>query len=170
MRRTLAIAAALLALPLLAAACGDGPDAPAATPTQRATATPTTAGDPAWPGPPPNLGTNVTAITPTHGQRVTQLDTRSPDPTRPRGVCFQASFDELPENALWFRMAVDDREVTTEITWIVATRENPEGGRACYAPAEGLAPGRHTAAVSVQNPNNPNDIRELVAWAFEVTP
>ena len=169
MRRFLVIAAGLAALSLLAAACGDGPDAPA-TPAARPTATPTKAGDPSWPGPPPNLGTNVTAITPAHGQRVTQLDTRSPDPRRPRGVCFQASFEDLPENVLWFRMAVDDREVTTEMTWVVATQVNPEGGRGCYAPPEGLPPGRHTAAVSVQNPSNPNDIRELVAWAFEVTP
>ena len=124
-----------------------------------------------YPGPAPKLGPNVTLITPTNGQSITQLDSQSPNPQRPRGVCFVADFKGLPETGLWFRMALDGVEVTTKLTWILASRDNPEGGRACYAPAEGIKAGRHSAAVSVQNPNNPNEpVRELVAWKFEVTP
>ena len=122
-----------------------------------------------YPGPAPKLGPNVTLITPTNGQSITQLDSQSPNPQRPRGVCFVADFKDLPENALWFRMAVDDKEVTEELTILAASRGNPVGGRFCYAPKAGLAVGRHSAAVSVRNPNNDKDLRQLVAWRFEIT-
>lgn len=177
-RRLLPIAFLGLLIALFAAGCGDGPGTSAAA-TKAPKATKTTdissggQQSPAasWPGPAPRFGTNVTAITPQHGTKVTQADTRSPNPTKPRGVCFVASFKDLGDDAArWFRMAVDDKEVTTQdFTWIVSDNDQPEGGRGCYAPVDGLKVGKHTAAVSVQNPNNPSEpTRELVSWAFEV--
>ena len=153
-----------------ALACGDGPDAADTTPTSSPSlpsgATPTQAI-----GPNPVLGNYVTAISPGNGDKVTQESTRTLDPQRPRGVCFSASFRETPEQAQWFRMAVDGQEVTTKLTWVVGSLEGPQAGRACYAPTEGLKAGRHTAAVTVQNPRNFNEPARLtVAWAFDVSP
>ena len=192
-RRSSATLAVLLLGLLLAtfvmSACGDGGETAsgtstgqAATPnankrtqtasafiaTQSAKPTQTPDAQP-YPGPEPKLGGNITAITPANGQAITQLDSQSPNPERPRGVCFVADFKDLPENALWFRMAVDDKEVTEELTILAASRDNPVGGRFCYAPKAGLAVGRHSAAVSVRNPNNDKDLRQLVAWRFEIT-
>ena len=119
----------------------------------------------------PVLGGNITKITPEHASKVTQLSTRSPNQSRPGGICAEVNFKDLPENAQWFRMVLDDTEVTTKLTWIVASRENPQDGKVCYAPAEGLAAGRHTAAMAVQDPRNTGSTtRQIVAWAFEVTP
>ena len=59
-------------------------------------------------------------------------------------------------------------EVTTKMTWVAASADALEG-RGCYAPAEGFAPGRHYAAVSVQDPNNPAaNPRQVVGWEFDV--
>lgn len=174
------LALAVAGFTAFAAACGDGPGV-TGTPTPRTV--PTTAGRTpdtgasatAWPGPAPRLTANITAITPTHGQQISQADTQSPDAGRPRGVCIEALFKDLPlgEGQLWFRMALDGKEVTdaTGSTWLVPTQAaDAIGGRFCYAPRAGFAPGRHTAAVSLQNPNNPNEpARQVVGWAFEVT-
>ena len=81
------------------------------------------------------------------------------------------NFDGLPENGLWFRVAFDGKEVTTKLSWAVDSKENPTNGRLCYAPAEGFPVGKHSAALSVQDPNNPAaPTRQIVGWAFEVTP
>ncbi len=172
-RLTLAVAAlaAIVALP----ACGGGADElpPDLTPASgTASATPAGAASPTPRiGPSPALGGYVTLITPNNGQILSQLDTQSPNPSKPRGVCFQADFKDLEQTGLWFRMAVDDKEVTVELVWLVTNRESPTGGRACFAPPEGLKVGRHTAAVSVQNPSNAAEPpRQIVAWAFDVTP
>jgi hypothetical protein len=173
-------AAAALALVLLVSgACGGSdatdfskttPSTATATRTVAAAKTPSPAGTPGGFGPAPKLGGNVVKVSPAHGATVTQASTRSPIADRPGGVCFEADFTDLPENALWFRMALDDQEVTVKLTWVVASKDAPPGGRACYAPAEGIAVGRHTAAVSVQNPNSTREpTRQLVAWGFEVS-
>lgn len=121
-------------------------------------------------GPAPTLGGWVLDVFPAHASAVPQELTRG-DNSGARGVCFEASFHDLPENALWFRMAVDDKEVTTQGVWTVSSRDAPEGGRFCYDPPEGLSVGLHTAAVTVQNPNNPaEETRQAVGWAFEVIP
>lgn len=136
-----------------------------------ASPTPTPTVDPTGFGPPPALGGNVLAVRPEHAERIRQAETRSPNPTDPRGVCAEVSFADLPETGRWFHMAVDGELVTPELTWIVSSRESPEGGIMCYAPEEGLAVGRHDAAVSVVDPTDPNARpRQIVAWAFEVVP
>ena len=169
--------ACLLCAGLVFAACGDGPGTgtPTAAATKKAAKSPTavsgsaTVDTQAYPGPDPKLGGNIKVITPTNGQTVTQADTRSPNPQRPRGICFEADFTGLEEQILWFRMALDDKEVTESMTWVVASQTDNKGGRGCYAPAEGFAPGRHSAAVSVRNPNNANEPpKQIVAWRFEV--
>ena len=170
MRTRLAFSAAILAgLAAFAMACGDGPDKPV-TPTP-STAAPTGSQTAAPWGPAPKLGDNITAISPGHAERVTQQSTRTANPLKPNGVCFSASFEGTPEYGQWFRMALDDKEVTTKLVWIVPPENAPTAGRACYAPVEGIPAGRHTAAVSVQNPRNPTEpTRQIVAWAFEVAP
>ena len=165
---------ALAALPcaLLAfAACGDGPDDAETTPSADATRTP--GGIPEDFGPAPKLGGNIDGITPEHGQKVTQFDTRSPDPGRPRGLCAQVNFKDLggQDTLRWFRMAYDGVEVTPELTWIVAPETGDRsGGRVCYAPDKGFTVGKHTAAISVADPNNVNvPAKQTIGWAFEVT-
>ncbi|WP_322797063.1 hypothetical protein [Tepidiforma sp.] len=159
-----AAAAALLGCAgLWLAACGDGPDVPPATPT----AAPTVNTDEF--GPAPKLGGNILKVWPEHGSTVTQAQTRSPNPANPSGVCAEVSFEGTPQYGQWFRMAVDGVEVTSELTWVIPTREAPKNGRVCYAPPEGLAPGRHEAALAVQDPGNLNaPSKQVVGWAFEV--
>lgn len=158
----------LFALPLalLAAACGDGPDDGAETPTAQASA-PSGSSDDF--GPAPTLGGNIVKVSPAHAALVKQVSTRSPNATRPNGVCVEVSFEDLPESGRWFRLALDGTEVTTELTWLVSSNTNPTGGTMCFAPTEGIAVGKHTAAVSVQDPNNIQArSRQIVAWKFEV--
>jgi hypothetical protein len=165
---------ALAAAGLLLAACGDdvtlGSPALQTAAAQDASstpqATPTSAARPD-----PALGGNVTAISPTNGAQVTQAQTRSPDPGRPGGICFQANFEGTPQYAQWFRMGLDQQEVTTELTWFVATREAPKDGTACYMPPTGLAVGRHEVAVVVADPTDPSARpRQTVGWSFDVVP
>ena len=174
---------ALASASLIAAACGDGSadtsktlgsvtqtGSPAATPSVKPGAT-----APAIPddfGPKPVLGGNVLNIAPGWAAKVAQDATKTKDPRNPKGICADISFDGLPENAQWIRMAVDGVEVTPKLTWIVASKDvAPERGTVCYAPEAGLTVGKHSAAVSVQNPNNPMAAtKQLVSWAFEVTP
>jgi hypothetical protein len=170
-------ALAIMALGAIAA-CGDGPDE-TATPTTAATSatgTPsaTQSGDngtDAWPGQAPTFGKNITGVTPANGDSVTQAETAFANLGNPGNLCVQANFADMPANEgpLWYRMVVDDAEVTAQLTWIVRTQDNPTEGRVCYAPDEGIEPGRHEVSVAVQNPNNVNEpTRELVSWRFEV--
>lgn len=186
----LAGAAALASISLLFSACGDGPDA-TGTPTAAAAATTgstsqtTTTGTTAVAsgtaartpaatraandyGPEPTLGGNITKIAPAWGQKVSQASTRSPDAGRPGGICAEVNFNGLPENALWFRMAVNGVEVTQRLTWVAASQDATEG-KMCFAPVEGLPTGRIQAAIAVQNPNNAQETtRQVVAWEFDV--
>lgn len=163
--------AAILCATLAFAACGDGADDDDAdaTPDAETSSTPGIPGDF---GPAPKLGGNITALRPEHAASVKQATTRSPDPTRPRGLCAEVSFDDLggQDTLRWFRIAYDSTEVTGELTWALAPKEEDRsGGTVCFAPTEGLAVGKHTAAISVQDPNSPAaPTKQLVAWAFEV--
>ncbi len=180
MKRVLVSLAVSIAAALVLASCGDGADTgPTAAPTAATTASSSSGTTPgataaAWPGVAPRVGGNIPKISPTHGQKISQFDTRSPDPGKPRGLCIEADFKDLPEGegTLWFRVAFDGKEVTGSkgAVWIVASRDaTTPGGRLCYAPAEGFTVGRHDVAVSVQNPNNANEPpRQIVAWKFEV--
>ncbi len=159
-----ALAAALLS----SAACGDGPDAPATGSTPGASGTP---GIPDDFGPAPLLGGNITKITPEHAAKVPQSSTVTTNLGDPKGICAEVTFDGLPQYAQWFRMAVDGVEVTEQLLWIVPTREAPTRGKVCFTPEKGLAVGKHTAALAVQDPNNPlADSKQVVGWAFEVVP
>lgn len=159
----------LLAAPLLCAAffgaCGDGPD-------EVATGTATATTDPSGFGDPPVLGGNITQVYPEHGTSVPQASTAMAGQLSPRGICAEVNFQDLPQSGQWFRMAVDGVEVTDspDVYWFVPSQE-PEEGTICYAPEQGLEPGRHTAALSVQDPMNPAaQARQLIGWAFDVTP
>lgn len=170
--RLLAVAALPCAL-LAFAACGDGPDPVTPTAAPSSAATPgASASIPADFGPAPKLGGNIDAITPEHGQKVTQRDTRSVDPARPRGLCAVVNFDNLSgqDTLRWFRMAFDGVEVTPELTWLVAPETGDRsGGRVCFAPTEGFKVGKHSAAVSVADPNNVSAAaKQTIGWAFEV--
>lgn len=161
--RTLTIGGAALAALVALGACGDGPGDGQPTPTPGSTSTDGF-------GPAPTLGSAITQITPAHAAKVSVSSMKNLPPGK--GICFEADFGGLQESGQWFRMAVDANEVTTKLTWIVATNESPKGGTACFTPpADGLSVGMHTAAVSVQNPRNTAEpARQVVAWKFEVVP
>lgn len=164
----------MLAAATVAAACGDGPD-PVSTVTVAPTATRAVERPTAIPSPTLPDGF-FEAISPAHGAKVTQASTRSPNPSRPGGICFQVNFEGLEKNTLWFRMVLDEKEVTVAkgFTWILPQGSDttpPEGGTACYAPAEGFPVGVHHVVVAVQNPDNPQEpTRQFMEWQFEVTP
>lgn len=163
--RTLAFAAFACA-PLVFAACGDGPDGPE-TPAPTATA------NPADFGPAPKLGGNIVSVSPAHAASVPQASTVTKNQLNPKGVCAKVTFEGLPAYGQSFRFIVDEADVTAggDTVWIVATNESPKDGTLCYAPAGGLKVGRHTAAIGVQDPNNLTaPFKQIVAWAFEVTP
>jgi len=159
----------MTALPLAAlalVACGDGGDSePEATPTIDPTVSIQTF------GPAPNLGDNIVKVTPAHATQVTQLSTRTNDPTLPKGFCVDVTFEGLPGSGQWFRMAFDGQEITTEATWtnIKPSLDAAETGTVCYAPPEGFKVGKHQAAVSVMDPNT-FETRKVVGWGFEVIP
>ncbi|MBI2764507.1 MAG: hypothetical protein HYX53_01205 [Chloroflexi bacterium] len=175
-----AAAAVLVAASLGFAACRDTTSTtatlpPGGTPTTAVKAkTPVTGvatPTPDLKGPAPRLGGNVTKVSPAHGSQVKQSSTRTSNVNVPGGVCFEANFDGLQENIQWFRLRVDDQEVTTKMTWAVDSADNPSKGRGCYPPTDGIPVGLHTAAVSVQNPSNLNEpTKQLVVWTFEVVP
>ncbi len=161
------IATPLVLVSLFFAACGDGPDERLLDPT----ATPTTESDPGF-GAPPVLGGNILVLSPEHAATVPRVATAMVGQVSPRGVCAEVSFEGLPQSGQWFRMAVDGEEVTasSDVYWFISSNE-ADGGTICYAPVAGLEPGRHTAALSVQDPMNPAaEARQLVGWAFAVTP
>lgn len=164
----LALVAALPAALFLFAACGDGPDKPEPT---VAGASPTVVGSTAEFGPEPVLGENIVSVSPGWAERVKQASTRTANPTKPGGLCAVVDFKDLPETIRWFRLVLDETEVTTSLTWAIAPEGGDRsGGRMCYAPAEGIPVGVHSAAIAVQDPNNVQArSRQIVAWKFEVT-
>lgn len=163
-RRLSLFTALLLPLLLVFAACGDGPaeETPTATPTS--TPDSATSGF----GPDPKMTTNITNVFPANGQKVTRAETRLPVQDRPAGVCFDVNFDDLPPaDARWFRLAIDGAERTDRISWFPNSAGTQATG--CFATDDGLEPGRHFVAVSVQNPDNPSESpRQLVSWGFDV--
>jgi hypothetical protein len=148
-----------------------GSNSSALTATAAAKGTSTPAGTPSAFGPAPKIDGNIEAITPIHASTVTQASTRTTDPVNPHGVCVSVNFNAPVQNLQWFRMALDGAEVTPKLTIRVDSANPPKGATLCYAPAEGLAAGRHTAAFSVGNPGNLNATpNQVIGWAFEVGP
>jgi len=128
-------------------------------------------------GVPPVLGGNVTAVAPGWAKSVKQSATRTTNKLNPSGVCADVTYVPPATSNLWFRMAVDGQEVTSKLTVIghdtAQSGQTPvvAKGTICYAPADGLPAGIHSAAVSVQNPQDPSAaIVQTVSWKFEVTP
>lgn len=162
MRLGFLLVPSILVLIVLAAACGDDDDAVVQP-------TPTTA---AGFGDAPVLGTHVTALYPQHGAAIRQAETRSPDPQSPQPPCFDADFTGLAKQGLWYRVLLDGVEVTVDLTWLASTNETPIiHAKGCYATPEGLAPGRHSMQVRVQDPDVPGATPvEVVTWAFDVLP
>lgn len=127
--------------------------------------------DPEGFGEAPELDGNIVGLWPNHGESVTQGSTRTPNPREPGGVCADIVFEET--TGVWYRMAINGREVTTETTWDLTEAEDPQRpdiGRLCYAPEEGVEVGRVQAAVSVKDPENADGPpAEVIGWEFEVT-
>ena len=157
--KTLAQAASAAAnMPTAASSASATPDASAA-----ASATV------AWPGPAPKMTANITDITPKHGIQVNQASTRQNKSTQLGGVCAKISFADPVQSIQWFRMVLDTTEVTAKLTVLVSSDQKT--GTICYATDAGIPVGRHTAAVSVQDPSDTTGkILQLVGWAFEVVP
>ena len=116
----------------------------------------------------PTMTANVHAISPSHMGMVQQSDTRTPDRLNPRGACAEVTFDTAAPNIQWFRMAVDESEVTHDLTVVV--RPGNTGARLCYAPKDGLPPGSHFASVVVVQPGSDGPPSQRIAWTFRVLP
>jgi DNA-binding CsgD family transcriptional regulator len=115
-------------------------------------------------GPPPAMTEHITAVSPAHGETVSQADT-------PAGACASATFEGLPGQGTWFRLQLDGADVTALAVWTIDLPLPPSGGKLCYSPAAGLEPGRHTATVEVRDPNDTAaPALETVTWSFEVIP
>ena len=150
--------------------------APTATPNATVSASETAAANaaasatPAWPGPAPKMTANITDITPKHGIQVNQASTRQDKNTQLGGVCAKISFaDPGPEHPVVPAWCLDTTEVTAKLTVLVSSDQKT--GTICYATATGIPVGRHTAAVSVQDPSDTTGkILQIVGWAFEVVP
>jgi len=149
--------------------------APTATPNATVSASETAAANasanatPAWPGPAPKLTANITDITPKHGVQVNQASTHMDKNTLLGGVCAKISFADPVQSIQWFRMVLDTTEVTAKLTVVVSSDQKT--GTICYATDAGIPVGRHTAAVSVQDPSDTTGkILQIVGWAFEVVP
>jgi len=152
---------------VLCAACSGSDALPDPVPT----AAPPTEATPDF-GPPPELGGNVPDVFPAHGTSISQADTVTSNPRFPGPPCFEADFAGLPEQAQWFRVLVDDVEITPELTWVISASGGPaESARGCHGTSDGLSPGRHTVVVNVIEPS----VRgvqplQVVTWSFDVTP
>lgn len=164
----------LALLCLAAAACSDRVETDfrsvtpsTATPTR--TVGPLNTANPSQSPTPARTSTHITAITPQNGAQVRQRATRALSSGGPSGVCFEANWADLPEQRLWFQMAVDGRLTTTQVDWHVADEAATEG-TGCFAPPQGLKTGLHQVAVSVQDPNANRAPSEIVSWQFEVVP
>lgn len=145
--------------------------APTATPNATISASQTAAAGatPAWPGPAPKMTANILDITPKHGIQVNQASTKLDKSSGLGGVCAKISFADPVQNIQWFRMVLDTTEVTAKLTVLVSADQ--QTGTICYATDAGIPVGRHTAAVSVQDPSDTTGkILQLVGWAFEVVP
>lgn len=153
------VVAGAIAIALLAGGGDDGDDAEP-TPGENGAASDDF-------GEAPDLDGHVTAIFPEHAESVSQQATRPGSGDIPGAICVEVEFGDT--DGVWYRMAVGGEEVTEDTVWAVPSREDPEDGRLCYDPAEGLDPGIVDAAVTVQDPNSNAPPSEVVSWRFEVT-
>jgi DNA-binding CsgD family transcriptional regulator len=117
---------------------------------------------------PPAMTHNVLAITPKYNQLVKQADTQTADRLKPQGVCTDVTLDASAPNLPWFRMAVDDAEVTSQLVDVVHTDKS--AATLCYAPAAGLERGTHYASVVVVDPSGQWPVGQRVARSFDVVP
>ncbi len=162
----LAAIAVLIVVAFVAADDDDGPGASAA-----GTPTPTVSGDPF--GPAPTMTEHIHKVTPEHESRVQQAQTIE-SPNGGRGICAEITYEGLPQNQLHFLMALDGELVLPEkysLVLIEGTEADPIRGLLCHGTegGPGLSPGIHSAAVSVQDPNNFSaPATEVVGWKFEV--
>jgi hypothetical protein len=149
-----------------------GGDTPAAIPLRTPTVGPSPAGAAAPTFTPASeTARYIRSVSPAKDAKVTQESTRSPNVQVPQGLCANVSFEDLPENAQWYRLAFDDAEVTQKITWVVKSQADPKDGRLCYSPPEGFKPGTHKAVIVVANPlSRTEPPRQVLEWSFEVTP
>jgi len=116
---------------------------------------------------PPTMTANIRSISPSHLGLVSQADTRTPDKTHPHGVCAEIALDAAAPNFQWFRMALDDADVTHDLTDVV--RDGDTTARLCYAPTDGLATGVHFASLVVARPGTEVALQR-VTWQFHVVP
>ncbi|MEO8540172.1 MAG: hypothetical protein ABI577_10570 [bacterium] len=169
MKSKMLLLAALPFAVLALAGCGDGP-VTETTPTVRPT--PTSAVPADGFGPAPVLGDNIVKVSPEHASHVTRASTITTNPLAPKGVCVDVTFDGLPQYGQAFRFIVDEKDVTAggDTSWRVASQTAPKDGTLCFSPKAGLAVGKHTAAIGVQDSTNVSaPFKQVVAWAFEVT-
>jgi hypothetical protein len=160
------IAAIIGAVIILAGGDDDDPAAAKGTPT------PTRIADDDF-GPRPTMTGHIVSISPSHGETVQNRATRPGRDIRfPAGICAEVSYENVPQNNLWFHMAVDGRVVTDQLYVFPSGPEAAaEGATLCYAPDSGLEPGLHDAAVVMRDPNDlSGPPTEIVGWKFEVIP
>ena len=117
---------------------------------------------------PPTMTVNIHSISPSHMGLVSQAETRTTSKYDPRGVCADVTVDRPTMNLAWFHMAVDDADVTQQLTFVMATDER--SGHMCFAPPGGLATGTHFASVVVSDPGSDGPPSQRVVWEFHVAP
>ena len=119
----------------------------------------------------PKMTAHITQVIPSHGTKIQQRTTL-PSGRGASGICAVVNYKDLPENNQWFRMAVDDAEVTQKLTLVLeGTEADPKGATMCYAPEGGVPVGVHSAAIIMQDPRDTSGApKELVAWKFEIIP
>jgi DNA-binding CsgD family transcriptional regulator len=117
----------------------------------------------------PPVGGIVIALLPADGAEVTQESTRSLQPGTVNGVCASVEFSRPAVNGQWYRLWLDDVEVTSKSTWVLPGARS-DTGRLCYAPAEGLEIGPHTARLSVGDPLGTGPVLVQTIWSFVVRP
>jgi hypothetical protein len=165
----LAAIAVLIVVAVVAAGGGDDDDDANAAPGEE---TPTRVPEDAI-GPAPTMTDHIQKVTPEHGSKVQQAQTIE-SPNGGRGICAEVRYEGLPQNNLHFLMALDGELVLpakTSVILLEGTEANPIRGLLCHGTegGPGLSPGIHSAAVSVQDPNNLNAAAsEVVGWKFEV--
>jgi hypothetical protein len=116
---------------------------------------------------------HILSVTPEHGSKVPRARTIE-SPNGGRGICAEVAYEGLPQNNLHFLMALDGELVLPKYTSVVVTegtQADPVKGLLCHGTegGPGLSPGIHSAAVSVQDPDNLSaPASEVVGWKFEV--
>jgi hypothetical protein len=168
----LAVLVAVLVALFTIIVLGEDSDAPGVDSTPEATASAVPTDENGF-GPAPQLGGNVIAIVPDHGATVTQAQATGNPAQGTSGICARVDFEGLPEGnkIMWVQMAVDGEIVTNQLA--VSLSEDPAQqteGTFCYQSDTPIEPGRHSAAVSITDPDNPTgESKQIVGWEFDVS-